>query len=78
MSFRNNDIIAVLTTPPANAEVTLATAFVQLVDPEFVVCNAVNIGTESVDGVLKLISDSKVIVENHEVPRNRDHPIAGP
>jgi hypothetical protein len=59
-----DEIIGVLTPPPTDAEVTLASSLVSVITTQHMGCTAVNIGTENVEGVLRVIGPVGVIVEN--------------
>ena len=58
-----DEIIGVLTTPPPNAEVTLATSVVVVGPSQSIFCNAANVGSENVEGVFKVLGSFGEVAE---------------
>jgi hypothetical protein len=58
-----DEIIETLGPPPADAQVTLGTSPVLMNSIQHVVCLVANLGTESVEGLLRVISDDGTVLE---------------
>ena len=70
-----DEIIEALTPPPANAQVTVATSPVLMSGNQEVTCLVANLGTESVEGPLRVINESGIMVEGTVVAVSPGHTV---
>lgn len=68
-----DEIIETLAPPPANAQVTVATSPVLMSASQHVVCLVANVGTESVEGPLRVIDESGMAVAGNVVTVSPGH-----